>query len=78
MGGSVDIDTLSSEAVDQVDAAGELHDILDLPEHLRDALWRVDSATSSRGTRLAGSSWRAWAAPRSAAPWLARTLGDQA
>jgi glucose/mannose-6-phosphate isomerase len=44
MSGSVQTDTLSTEAVDRVDASGELHDILDLPEHLRDALWRVDSA----------------------------------
>ncbi len=44
MSGSVDTDALSSAAVDAVDTAGELHDILDLPEHLRDALWRVDSA----------------------------------
>jgi glucose/mannose-6-phosphate isomerase len=44
MSGSVETDTLSAEAVDRVDSAGELHDILDLPEHLRDALWRVDSA----------------------------------
>jgi glucose/mannose-6-phosphate isomerase len=44
MGGSVEIDALGPEAVERVDSAGQLHDILDLPEHLRDALWRVDSA----------------------------------
>jgi glucose/mannose-6-phosphate isomerase len=44
MGGSVDTDALGPEAVDRVDSAGQLHDILDLPEHLRDALWRVESA----------------------------------
>jgi glucose/mannose-6-phosphate isomerase len=44
MSGSVDTDTLSMEAVEAIDSAGELSDILDLPEHLRDALWRVDSA----------------------------------
>ena len=45
MSGSVDTtDTLGPDAVDRVDGAGQLHDILDLPEHLRDALWRVSSA----------------------------------
>ncbi len=37
MSGSVDTDALSSAAVDAVDEAGLLADILDLPEHLRDA-----------------------------------------
>ncbi|UGS35083.1 bifunctional phosphoglucose/phosphomannose isomerase [Capillimicrobium parvum] len=78
MGGSVDIDTLSSEAVDQVDAAGELHDILDLPEHLRDALWRVESANleswdSPGGLVVAGMGGSAIGGS------LARAcLGDQA
>jgi len=35
---------LSEEAVGRVDASNQLADILDLPEHLRDALWRVGSA----------------------------------
>ena len=35
---------LSDEAVGRVDASNQLADILDLPEHLRDALWRVGSA----------------------------------
>jgi glucose/mannose-6-phosphate isomerase len=35
---------LSREAVASVDAAGQLEDILGLPDHLRDALWRVESA----------------------------------
>jgi len=35
---------LGDEAVGRVDAANQLADILDLPEHLRDALWRVGSA----------------------------------
>jgi glucose/mannose-6-phosphate isomerase len=37
-------DDLSDEAVGRVDAGNQLADILDLPEHLRDALWRVESA----------------------------------
>lgn len=35
---------LSREAISQIDPTGQLSDILDLPEHLRDALWRVESA----------------------------------
>jgi glucose/mannose-6-phosphate isomerase len=37
-------DDLSREAVASVDAGGMLDDILGLPEQLRDALWRVESA----------------------------------
>jgi glucose/mannose-6-phosphate isomerase len=35
---------LTRQAVDAVDAAKQVDDILGLPEHLRDALWRVESA----------------------------------
>jgi glucose/mannose-6-phosphate isomerase len=35
---------LSREAVAAVDASGQLADILALPDHLRDALWRVESS----------------------------------
>ena len=35
---------LTREAIAGVDTTGQLADILDLPEHLRDALWRVESA----------------------------------
>jgi glucose/mannose-6-phosphate isomerase len=35
---------LSRDAIAQVDRSGQLDDVLSLPEHLRDALWRVDSA----------------------------------
>jgi glucose/mannose-6-phosphate isomerase len=38
---------LSREAIAAVDPSGQLADILDLPEHLRDALWRVESANLS-------------------------------
>jgi glucose/mannose-6-phosphate isomerase len=37
-------DALSAEAVAAVDSAGQTADILALPEHLDDALWRVESA----------------------------------
>ena len=36
--------TLSRETIAQVDASGQLADVLALPDHLRDALWRVESA----------------------------------
>ena len=35
---------LSRERIEQVDPTGQLNDILDMPEHLRDAQWRVESA----------------------------------
>jgi glucose/mannose-6-phosphate isomerase len=37
-------DPLSRKAVEAFDAEGRLGEILDLGEHLRDALWRVESA----------------------------------
>lgn len=36
--------SLTTESVGSLDAAGLLGDVLGLPEHLRDALWRVESA----------------------------------
>ena len=36
--------TLSREAIAQLDPSGQLDEVLGLPEHLRDALWRVESA----------------------------------
>ena len=35
---------LSREEIARVDISGQLDDVLGLPEHLRDALWRVESA----------------------------------
>jgi len=40
----MDEQVLSREAIAQVDRSGQLSDILALPEHLHDALWRVESA----------------------------------
>jgi glucose/mannose-6-phosphate isomerase len=37
-------DPLTRQAIGALDAAKQLDDILALPEHLRDALWRVESA----------------------------------
>ena len=38
------VDALSRETIAEVDASDQLGDVLALPEHLRDALWRVESA----------------------------------
>jgi glucose/mannose-6-phosphate isomerase len=38
---------LSAGAIASIDPTGQLGDILGLPEHLRDALWRVESANLS-------------------------------
>jgi glucose/mannose-6-phosphate isomerase len=35
---------LNRDAIAERDPSGQLNDMLDLPEHLRDALWRVESA----------------------------------
>jgi glucose/mannose-6-phosphate isomerase len=35
---------LSREAIARIDSSGQLNDVLSLPDHLRDALWRVESA----------------------------------
>jgi glucose/mannose-6-phosphate isomerase len=37
-------ETLSREAIAAIDRSGQVEDILNLPEQLRDALWRVESA----------------------------------
>jgi len=50
----LETDALGPEAVDGVDASNQLADILDLPEHLRDALWRVDSAALDEWDSPAG------------------------
>ena len=41
-------DALTREAIARVDASSQLNDVLSLPEHLRDALWRVESAGLER------------------------------
>jgi len=38
---------LTREGIAALDPSGQLADVLDLPEHLRDALWRVESANLS-------------------------------
>lgn len=40
-------DALCRNAIARVDRSGQLGDVLSLPDHLRDALWRVESAIMS-------------------------------
>lgn len=47
-------DALSREAIARVDRSGQLGDVLGLPEHLRDALWRVESAIMAEWDTPAG------------------------
>lgn len=47
-------DALSREAIARLDPTGQLDDILALPEHLRDALWRVESAIMAEWDTPAG------------------------
>jgi glucose/mannose-6-phosphate isomerase len=47
-------EALSREAIARVDSTGQLEDVLSLPEHLRDALWRVESAIMGEWDTSAG------------------------
>jgi glucose/mannose-6-phosphate isomerase len=46
--------SLTRQAVDAVDVAKQIDDVLGLPDHLRDALWRVESAKLERGDAQGG------------------------
>src|SRR5207245_5124416 len=47
-------DVLSREAIAAVDPSDQLGDVLALPGHLRDALWRVESAIMEDSDTSAG------------------------
>jgi glucose/mannose-6-phosphate isomerase len=49
-----DVIALSSELVAQVDPSNQMGDVLAVPEHLRDALWRVESAIMEEWDTPAG------------------------
>jgi glucose/mannose-6-phosphate isomerase len=80
---------LGRDAIGALDPSGQLADILDLPEHLRDALWRVESAKLDRsdtpgglvvagmgGSGIGGALARAAIGDRAARPiTLARGYG---
>lgn len=42
--GTTGMSSLTRDAIDAVDSVGQIDDILALPEHIKDALWRVESA----------------------------------
>ncbi|MFL5823470.1 MAG: bifunctional phosphoglucose/phosphomannose isomerase [Solirubrobacteraceae bacterium] len=69
---------LDQDRITAVDQSGQLHDVLTLPDQLRDALWRVESARLERhdatgGLIVAGMGGSAIGG------WLARAaLGDRA
>ncbi|MGI8713592.1 MAG: bifunctional phosphoglucose/phosphomannose isomerase [Solirubrobacteraceae bacterium] len=78
-----DAPELTRETVAAVDSTGQLADVLALPEHLRDALWRVESANLSAtdcpgglivagmgGSAIGGSLARAVLGDRLARPLL--------
>ena len=46
--------TLSRQEIAAVNTSGQLNDVLALPEHLRDALWRVESAIMAEWDTPAG------------------------
>ena len=48
------VSELSREAIDAVDASKQLDDILGMPDQLRDALWRVESANLKPADSPAG------------------------
>src|SRR5213595_514019 len=47
-------ESLSRAAIARVDSSDQLSDVLTLPEHLRDALWRVESAIMQEWDTTAG------------------------
>ena len=81
--------SLNREAIASVDSTGQLADILGLPEHLRDALWRVESAALTAhdspgglvvagmgGSAVGGSLARAALGDRASRPFIvAREYG---
>jgi glucose/mannose-6-phosphate isomerase len=46
--------TLTRDAIAQIDLSGQMGDVLALPDHLRDALWRVESAIMNEWDTPAG------------------------
>ena len=68
---------LDRDSIGRIDSTDQLTDVLAIPEHLRDALWKAESAQLSEwdspaGLVVAGMGGRRWAAA------LARAaLGDR-
>ena len=70
---------LDRETIARVDVSDQLTDVLAIPEHLRDALWKVESAGLEPWDSPGGArSSRAWAARPSAASSARAIVGDHA
>jgi len=59
---------LSSDAIGSVDSTGQMGEVLGLSEHLRDALWRVDSARAASVGAIEAAWTRVAMARASAVP----------
>jgi glucose/mannose-6-phosphate isomerase len=69
---------LSRGAIAQLDSSGQLDDILALPEHLHDALWRVDSAALTERDTAGGMVVAGMGGSGIGGALARAALGDQA
>jgi glucose/mannose-6-phosphate isomerase len=70
--------TLSREAIAQIDVSGQMNDVLGLPDHLRDALWRVESAIMNEWDSPAGLVVAGMGGSAIGGALARAALGDQA
>ena len=77
-GAAVLMDALDRETIAAVDSTGQLDEVLGLAEHLRDALWRVDSLGRAAGRRARRRDRRRHGRlGRRARGWRSRALGPR-
>jgi glucose/mannose-6-phosphate isomerase len=69
---------LTRDAIAPLDPGGQLADVLDLPDHLRDALWRVESANLSRHDSPGGLILAGMGGSGIGGALAVATLGDRA
>ncbi|MDE3070499.1 MAG: hypothetical protein KGJ43_07200, partial [Acidobacteriota bacterium] len=72
------VSALTREAIGAVDSSGQIEDILSLPDHLRDALWRVESAMLSERDTAAGMVVAGMGGSGIGGALARAALGDQA
>jgi glucose/mannose-6-phosphate isomerase len=72
------VQELSREAIAKVDSTGQLADVLALPEHLRDAVWRVESAIMEDRDTTAGVVVAGMGGSAIGGALARAALGDQA
>jgi len=72
------VEELSREAIARVDSTGQLADVLALPEHLPDALWRVESAIMQDWDTTAGVVVAGMGGSAIGGALARAALGDQA